>query len=462
VFSLPQPAPLDATPRTAGPWAAPGMRALRGLAAALAVLLAACLSAPGAGAALTIQITKGREGATPIAVVPFAFEGAGKPPAEDLAAIVAADLARSGRFDPLERADLPGRPSELSQVDFTDWRLLRTTHLVIGKVRAVPGGQYAVEFWLADVFGGRHVAFNPVNAAPRDLRRTAHQISDAVYRELTGERGAFDTRIAYVTEHGRGDARRYELNVADSDGHGAQVVVRSGAPLMSPAWSPDGRQLAYVSFEAKRPQIFVQDVGTGERRRLTSYPGLNGAPAFSPDGRSLALTLSKDGNPEIYVQHLASGRLRRLTVNGAIDTEPSWSPDGQWIAFTSDRGGSPQVYRVPADGGGRAERVTFEGAYNARPRYSPDGGALAMVHGNDGIFRIAVLDLANGALRVLTDTYLDESPSFAPNGSMILYATSTAQGSALAAVSIDGTVQQTLVERSGAAREPAWSPFRAP
>jgi TolB protein len=216
-----------------------------------------------------------------------------------------------------------------------------------------------------------------------------------------------------------------------------------------------------VSFETKQPEIFVQDVVSGKRRRLTRYPGLNGAPAFSPDGRQLALTLSKDGNPEIYVQDLSSSRLRRLTTNAAIDTEPSWSPNGERIVFTSDRGGSAQVYSVPADGSARPERISFTGAYNARPRYSPDGKQLAMVHGNDGIFRIAVLDLENGALRVLTDTHLDESPSFAPNGSMILYATSSGQGSALAAVSVDGAVRQTLVERRGSAREPAWSPFRS-
>lgn len=417
-------------------------------------------AASPAHAAITIQITKYKEGALPIAIVPFGFTGAGAPPPHDIAAIVSADLERSGRFAPIAPADLPSRPSELAQVDFADWRLLRTTHIVVGRARAVPGGQYAVEFWLVDVFGGKHVAFGPVSTSPGDVRRTAHQIADEVYERLTGERGAFDTRIVYVAEHGRGDGRRYELRVADSDGYGERPVVQSHAPIMSPAWSPDGQQVAYVSFEAKRAEIFVQDVSSGKRRRVASYPGINGAPAFSPDGRALALTLSKDGNPEIYVLDLASGLLRRLTADSAIDTEPSWSPDGASLAFTSDRGGSPQIYRVPADGTARPERITFEGAYNARPRFSPDGRSMAMVHGNAGIFRIAVLDLDSRALQVITDTYLDESPSFAPNGSMILYATSTAQGSALAAVSTDGAFQQTLVERRGSAREPAWSPFR--
>jgi len=424
------------------------------------LVAAALLLAAPAHAALTIQITKGKEGALPIAIVPFAFDAGGPPPPEDVAAVVSANLARSGRFAPIAPGALPGRPSDFAELDFADWRLLGTSHIVIGRVRAIPGGRYSVEFRLVDVLRARQVTGFQVDAAPGDLRRTGHQISDIVYQELTGERGAFDTRIAYITERGRGQARRYELNVADSDGFDARVVLSSQAPLVSPAWSPDGGQLAYVSFEAERAEIFVQDVTSGKRRRLTSFPGLNSAPAFAPDGRRLALTLSKDGNPEIYVQDLASGRLRRLTVNGAIDTEPDWSPDGAWIAFTSNRGGSPQVYRVPADGSAPPERVTFEGSYNARPRYSPDGTRLATVYGEGSIFRIAVLDLETRALQVLTDTYLDESPSFAPNGSMILYATSTGQGSALAAVSTDGAVQQTLVERRGAAREPAWSPFR--
>ena len=430
------------------------------LPAAFVVLVGVLLAVP-AEAVLTIEIKKYTKGATPIAIVPFGFSGAPRPP-EDLAAIVNADLARSGRFSPIANADLPSRPSDLAQVDVADWRLLGTSHIVIGRIRVIPGGQYAVEFWLVDVFGGKHVAFGPLNAAPADLRRTAHQISDSIYQRLTGERGAFDTRVAYITETGRGDQRKYQLNVADSDGQGARAVVNSSSPMMSPSWSPDGRQLTYVSFEAKRAEIYLQDVASGKRQRLTRYPGLNGAPAFSPDGRSLAMTLSKDGNPEIYVQDLASNRLRRLTVNGAIDTEPAWSPDGRSIAFTSDRGGRPQIYRVPSDGSSRPQRLTYEGAYNARPRYSPDGSKLAMVHGSDGIFRIAVMDLENKALKVITDTYLDESPSFAPNGSMILYATSTGQGSSLAAVSIDGEVQQTLVEQRGSAREPAWSPYRNP
>ncbi len=410
--------------------------------------------------ALTIQISKGVKGATPIAIVPFKLLTPTTRPGQDIAAIISGDLARSGRFAPIAPANMPSRPGDISQVDYADWRLMRTANIVIGKMKSIPGGKFSIEFRLLDVNRGKQVTGFQVNASADELRRTAHQFSDIIYERLTGERGAFDTRIAYITESGRNAARRYQLMVADSDGFGARAVLSTKSPIMSPSWSPDGRRLSYVSFEAKKPQIFVQDLASGKRRKLTNFPGLNSSPAFSPDGRKIALTLSKDGNPEIYVLDIVGARLRRLTVNGGIDTEPSWSPDGQSIVFTSNRGGKPQIYRIPATGG-RAERITFEGSYNARARYSPDGQYLAFVYGNGGVFRIAVMDLVSGALKVLTDTYLDESPSFAPNGSMILYATSNSQGSALAAVSIDGDVQQTLVERGGAAREPAWSPYRA-
>ncbi len=409
--------------------------------------------------ALTIQINRGEKGATPIAIVPFKFQTKAPAGFEDVAAIIANDLARSGRFAPIDPANMPSRPGDVSEVDFADWRLMRTAHIVIGKVKQIPGGKYSIEFRLMDVNRGTQVTGFQVNTGLKELRRTAHQFSDIIYQRLTGERGAFDTQIAYITESGTKKQRRYSLQVADSDGFGARTILSSRSPIMSPNWAPDGRRLSYVSFEAKKPQVFIQDLASGKRRKLTSFPGLNGSPAFSPDGRKLALTLSKDGNPEIYVMDIAGSRLRRLTTNGAIDTEATWSPDGQWIAFTSNRGGKPQIYRIPA-AGGRAERITFEGNYNARPRYSPDGKHLAFVYGNDQIFRIGIMELSTGNLNVLTDTYLDESPSFAPNGSMILYATSNNRGSALAAISVDGDIQQTLVERGGLAREPAWSPYR--
>jgi TolB protein len=423
--------------------------------------LAIVALAPGAAqAVLTIKITRGAEGALPIAVVPFGTPpGASAAPAP-IAEIVADDLARTGRFAPVPFVDLPSRPSDASAINFRDWRPLGTGNLVIGKITSTGPDRYSVEFRLFDAFRGQQLTGYQLEASGADLRRTAHQISDIIYEELTGEPGAFDTRIAYVTETRLGGGRkRYALDVADSDGFNASTVLESAQPILSPTWSPDGGSLAYVSFERDRPRIFVQNVATGQRQEIAGYPGINGAPAFSPDGRQLALTLSKDGNPEIYLVDLRTRRLQRLTNNEAIDTEPSWSPDGQSLVFTSDRGGQPQLYRTTV-AGGRAQRVTFEGRYNARGRFSPDGTKLALVHAEDGMFRIAVLDLENGALRVLTDATLDESPSFAPNGGMILYATTDRSGGALAAVSVDGTVRQRLAVEEGQVREPAWSPFR--
>lgn len=412
-------------------------------------------------AVLTIRITQGIEGAQPIAIVPFGLQPGAQPPPQDIAQIVANDLTRSGRFSPLPNEDLPSRPSDGSAVNFSDFRILGTPNLVIGKVKQLDNGRFGVEFRLFDVFRGAQITGYELDAAPGELRRIAHQISDIIYEALTGERGAFDTRIAYVTEQRSAGASRYALNVADSDGFNPQVVLESKSPIVSPAWAPNGRQLAYVSFEGNRPRIFAQDLAVGTRQVIAAFPGLNGAPAWSPDGKSMAMTLSKDGNPEIYVMDIDSRILKRLTVSAAIDTEPAWAPDGKSLVFTSDRGGTPQIYRVPASGG-RATRLTFDGTYNSRATFAPDGKSLSLVHGNKGTFRIAVLDLENNALRVLTKTTLDESPSFAPNGSMLLYATTDAGGGTLAGVSTDGRVRQELAAQQGDVREPAWSPFRQP
>jgi TolB protein len=412
-------------------------------------------------AELTIKITQGIEGAQPIAIVPFGVQPGSQPPPQDLATIIANDLTRSGRFLPLPVGDLPSRPSEASAVNYSDFRILGTPNLVIGKLSRLASGMFEVEFRLIDVFRGTQIIGHGFDARPDELRQKAHQMSDFIYEALTGERGAFDTRIAYVTEQRAGGTSRYALNVADSDGFNPQVVLESKAPIVSPAWSPNGRQLAYVSFEGKRPRIFAQNLSTGVRQVIAAFPGLNGAPAWSPDGKRMAMTLSKDGNAEIYVMDIDTRRLRRLTVGAAIDTEPAWAPDGKSLVFTSDRGGTPQVYRIPATGG-RATRLTFDGKYNSRATFAPDGKSLALVHGSKGTYRTAVLDLQNKALRVLTKTTLDESPSFAPNGSMILYATSGAHGGTLAGVSADGRVRQELAVRQGDVREPAWSPFRQP
>jgi len=430
--------------------------------AAVSVLALVLLAAGSARAVIDITIEEGRVDALPIAIVPFGWEGGSAPqPPEAVEEVIASDLRRSGRFAPVPFGDLPARPSEGADVRFSDWRLLGTDNLVIGNVRRLASGQFQVRFRLYDVLRAAQLSGFEFTVGPADLRRTAHHIADLVYEQLTGERGAFNTRIAYVTETGAGtDDRRYALNVADSDGFNAATVLESTQPVMSPDWSPDGGRLAYVSFEGRRPQIFVQDLATGGREEVAAFPGLNGAPSWSPDGTRLALTLSKDGNPEIYILHLASRRLQRVTDNAAIDTEPDWAPDGKSLVFTSDRGGRPQVYRVSAFGG-RAERVTFQGNYNARATFSPDGSKLALVHSDGDGFRIALLDLQNNALRILSDSRLDESPSFAPNGSMILYATTDTRGVALAAVSVDGRVRHRLAVGGTNLREPAWSPFRA-
>ena len=416
--------------------------------------------AHAASAVIQIRVTKSTEAKQLIAISPFGWQHGGESPPADIAAIVADDLARSGLFEPIPFDSLPSRPFRHDQINFQDWRLLGPGNLVIGNITPSLDGEYVVEFQLYDVLRSRQVAGYQLTASKQAMRRVAHQIADQIYLKLTGTRGAFDTRVAYVTEVRSDDGEsRYLLNVADVDGHNEHVILDSARPVMSPSWSPDGKKLAYVSFESDQPRIFVQKIASGEREEIASFPGINGAPAFSPDGRNLAMTLSKDGNPEIYVMDLQTRRFRRVTHNDAIDTEPSWSPDGKSLVFTSDRGGKPQIYRAVVDGG-RPERITFEGDYNARAVHSPDGTKLALVHRDQGRYRIGVLDMENGALQVLTESDLDESPSFAPNGSMILYATTDGPSPVLAAVSPDGRMHQRLAVQTGGVREPAWSPFR--
>jgi len=409
--------------------------------------------------AITIEITQGAEGALPIAVVPFGWKGpAGQVPAQHVGEIVAADLARSGRFKTLPVGSMLSKPTAADQVDFRDWRALRMENLVVGEVKPNGPGGYLVRFQLFDVYRGEQITGYNIPTTARDLRATAHHVADIIYETLTGQPGAFATRIAYVTDSQEQGKEVIALQVADADGYNPQTIVSSAEPLMSPAWSPDGSKLAYVSFEKGRPAIWLQEVFTGRREKLTSFKGINGAPAFSPDGRYLALTLSKDGNPDIFVMDLARRSLRPLTRHWAIDTEPAWSPDGRFIVFTSDRGGSPQIYRVPVSGG-EPTRLTFEGGYNARASYAPNGHELTLVTRVGGNYRIGVLDLNDNSLRVLSDGRLDESPSFAPNGSMIIYATRAGSRGVLAAVSTDGRVKQRLAVRAGDVREPVWSPY---
>lgn len=409
-------------------------------------------------AELTIEITQGIEGALPIAVVPFGWQGRDKQSSTDIASIVSADLKRSGRFNPLPADNMLTHPHLAAQIKFRNWRALGQDHLVIGHIRETGVDQYTISFQLFDVYRGEQLTGYTIPSSARELRRNAHRISDIIYQALTGEPGAFTTRIAYVVNERKDKQSSYKLRVADSDGYDPKTIVTSKEPLMSPAWSPDARRIAYVSFENKKPSIFVQTLSNGKRDKIASYRGINGAPAWSPDGSQLALTLSKDGNPDIFVLNLISRSLRKITRNYAIDTEPAWAKNGRTIVFTSDRGGRPQLYSVSANGG-KAKRLTFEGDYNARATFSPDGKRLAMVQGSQGVYRIALFDLESGRTRVLTNGRFDESPSFSPNGSMILYASQHAGQGLLSAVSADGRVHQRLVSGGGEVREPAWSPL---
>lgn len=406
---------------------------------------------------LNIQITGGMEGATPIAVVPFGWSGSGEQPMFNVGEIVNSDLKRSGRFRALDEKDMVSKPSAGEQVDYQDWRALKQDYLVVGQVTP-SGDSYQVRFELLDVYKGQQLLGYNMTTSVRDLRSTGHQIADMIYEKIIDQPGAFNTRVAYITAMNETTTRsQIALQVADADGYNPQTIVSSHDPLMSPAWSPDGRRIAYVSFEQSQPSIYIQEAFTGKREKVTSYPGINGAPTWSPDGSKLAMTLSKDGNPDIYIYDLGSRNLTRITDHYAIDTEPDWSPDGRKIAFTSDRGGKPQIYEVSA-GGGEAKRVTFDGSYNARATYSPDGKNMALVTQTSGGFQIGLLDLATGRTQVLTDGRLDESPSFAPNGSMIIYATKEGGKAMLAAVSVDGRVKQRLSLHAGDVREPDWSP----
>jgi TolB protein len=430
-----------------------GIRSI--VAISLAVLLLGYAS--GARAILTIEITQGVEGGLPIAIVPFGLASRGSVP-QDVSAIVEADLARSGRFAPLDKKVFVSRPTDQTQVVFKDWRIVKAEALVIGNIKPAGQGKWQVEFRLYDVFKEKQITGYVYTVPSDELRAAAHRISDIIYEKLTGEPGVFSTRIAYVTRERAGRGYSFKLQVADADGYNPQTILSSVEPLISPAWSADGMQLAYVSFEKRRPVLYAQNVLTRARTRLAEFDGINSAPAWSPDGTRLALTLSRDGNPEIYVMRLADNSLTRLTFDPAIDTEPSWSPDGREIVFTSDRSGKPQIYRMSADGGS-ARRVTFEGEYNARASFSPDGTMLTLVSGAAGRYHAALFHLSTSVLQTLTDTPLDESPTFAPNGRMVLYATNVGGKGVLASVSSDGRVRQSLKLQEGEVREPAWSPF---
>ena len=425
---------------------------------ALVLLAAGLVAMPGARAELTIEITEGVTDPIPIAIVPLGWAGIGTAPF-DVAELVAADLKRSGRFTPMPRADMIELPTRSEDVEVEDWRLLRNDFVVVGQLQPGAEGRYTIQYELMNVLNGQKLVLNRQPATTATLRAASHRVADVIFEKITGIRGAFSTRIAYISVEGQAPNRRFQLIVADSDGENPRVAAQSAEPIMSPAWSPDGQSLAYVSFESRVASIYTQTLRTAERVRVSARAGINGAPAWSPDGRRLALTLSrKDGNLDVYVMGLHDQVLTRITDDNAIDTEPAWSADGKSLYFTSDRSGSPQIYRVALNPGDRPTRVTFEGSYNARPRVSPDGSGLAMVTLDNGSYRIAVLDLKSGVSRVLTQGRLDESPSFAPNGAELIYATQDRGRGVLATVSVDGNVQQRLASQSDI-REPVWAPF---
>jgi TolB protein len=424
----------------------------------LYIALSLWLFAPiRASAVLTIEITGGVEAGMPIAVVPFEWRGQGAPPV-DLRNVIAADLHRSGRFDVLPVEDFLSRPSDNREVRYKDWRLIKAEALVVGRVKALSGNRFEVRFQLFDVFREKQLAGYRWEVDRARLRKVAHQASDHIVKTLTGKGPAFDSRIAYVTvEQVASKGPTYRLMVADSDGFSPREILLSSDPILSPAWSPDGQFLAYVSFEDGWSKVVLQEVDTGNRLKMSEYPGINGAPAWSPDGRQLALSLSHEGNSEIYVMNIKNRQLQRLTRHSAIDTEPAWAPNGRSIIFTSDRSGRPQIYRVPTTGG-KAVRLTFEGRENSRGSISPDGKNLLLVTNDGNGHQIGVFSMSNKRLRTLTSGPFDESPTFAPNGAMALYATKRGGRELLEVVSADGRARQALRFQQGAVRSPAWSP----
>lgn len=430
-----------------------------------------CLFQVKAFAAFDMELTKGTDSAIPIAIAPFA-DGMEGP--ENMTAIIAQDLQNSGRFEVLNQNLISQKPHQISQVDYQYWIDKNVDDLVIGHIQSLGGNRYQISFSLLDLFKNQSkanvnnstdtknavLATQEFSVEAKDMRRLAHHISDIIYEQLTGDKGVFSTKLAYVLAErkGKGDPTYY-LVIADADGFNALPILRSSEPIMSPSWSPDGKRIAYVSFEGKRPKVYVSDVATGHRELVTSFPGINGAPSWSPNGQQLAVALSKGANPNIYTIDLATKQTRQLTSDLAINTEPSWAPDGRSLIFTSDRGGSPQIYKLSLDDN-RIERLTFEGNYNATASFSPDGKNIVMLHREGSKqFTISILELHTGTMRHLTAPGLNESPSVAPNGKMVVYASHYGGQGVLGMVSTDGRVRLRIPEQQGNVQEPVWSPF---
>jgi TolB protein len=419
------------------------------LAAPLSLFAVLAVAAGAARAQLTVEISGTGGNQIPIAIVPFQGEQAVQPVITD---VIEADLNRSGRFRTLYTG--PQNINEATAIDFNAWRARSADALVAGGVYPSGAGRYEARFRLYDVPKQTALGGLVFNFTAPQTRATAHRIADYIYEKLTGERGVFSTRIAYIVKQGS----RYSLQIADADGANAQTALASPEPIISPAWSPDGARLAYVSFENKRPVVYVHNLATGQRQAVANFPGSNSAPAWSPDGARLAVVLSRDGGSQIFLINADGSGARRVTSSSAIDTEPVFSRDGQSIYFTSDRGGSPQIYRVPV-GGGSPQRVTFDGSYNVSPDLSPDGRLLTYITRQNGAFRVAVLDLAAGQTQIVSEGPRDESPSFAPNGRMIVYASEVGGRGILQATSSDGRIRQRLSVPAADVREPAWGPF---
>jgi TolB protein len=411
---------------------------------------------------LTIRITQGTSKQTPIAIVPFELDVDSSENFLDIPNIVTKNLERSGRFKAIPREDMLQKPSTGADVDFDDWSILGIETLVVGRITQIGNDQYSIQFQLFDIFRGEQIFGYRMSANQSSFKYVAHRIADMIFEKITGIKGVFSTQVAYVTADGNSNDRFYKLVISDSDGENERIILESNDPIMSPAWSPDSRQLAYVSFEGNLSSIFIQTLRTGNRRKISDRIGINGSPAFSPDGRKLVLTLSNtDGNLDIHTLDLTTRKISRLTTNRSIDTEGTWSPDGSEIYFTSDRGGSPQIYKISSVGGAPS-RITFEGNYNARPRLSPDGKKLAIVHLRDGRYQIGIIDIEKRSLLVLSTGSQDESPSFAPNSDTLIYATRQDGLGFLETVTADGLIRQRLASQLGNVREPVWSPFPRP